>query len=154
MKDWKWLCLCPEFSDCNAFSFGQWFESIRVRFESFEKQVIKFARSRVANSPTGHSPAGCIKVMPGSPRTHQCSICPLAFNTFKKLALHSFEAHGIKHVSGLFVAWHIHCSACLKLLWNRERLINHVRYCSKVCKFNMTIRGPVCCVREQMRLTT
>ena len=45
MKDLKWLCLCPDLSGCNAFSFDQWFGFIRVHFKSFKKQVNKFARN-------------------------------------------------------------------------------------------------------------
>ena len=35
------------------------------------------------------------------------------------------------------------CHICLLHFHNRERLLNHVRYRSKVCKFNMQLIGPM-----------
>ena len=34
------------------------------------------------------------------------------------------------------------CPVCLKQFWSRERVVNHIRYRSKVCLANLKLRGP------------
>ena len=36
---------------------------------------------------------------------------------------------------------------CLKEFWTRERVLNHIKYRSKVCRLNLHLRGP--CLSEQ-----
>ena len=49
-----------------------------------------------------------------------------------------FKSHGIIR---LYIDGHIHCPVCLKLFWTRARLLNHLKYRSKVCKLNLVLRG-------------
>ena len=32
-------------------------------------------------------------------------------------------------------------SVCMKQFWSRERLLNHIRYKSKRCRHNLSLRG-------------
>ena len=54
-----------------------------------------------------------------------------------------FKSHGIKDPIRLYINGHIHCPVCLKLFWTRARLLNHLKYRSKVCKINLFLRGIV-----------
>ena len=61
-----------------------------------------------------------------------CDVCPLSFQSQQALALHKFKAHGVKNPIRQYVDG-VHCPVRLKLFWSRERVINHLRYRSKVC---------------------
>ena len=54
-----------------------------------------------------------------------------------------FKKHGVKNIWRQYVGYHVHCPVCLKLFWSRERVLNHIRYRSKVCKHNLLLRGPI-----------
>ena len=40
------------------------------------------------------------------------------------------------------------CPVCLRQFWTRERVVNHVRYRSRVCKANLLLLGPCLSVEE------
>ena len=62
-----------------------------------------------------------------------------------------FSKHGKCNMIGRYVhSNQYHCSVCLKLFWTRERLLNHVRYKSKVCQQNLLLRGPICSEEESL----
>ena len=73
-----------------------------------------------------------------------CSECGACFNTLQKLSLHLFKKHGIRNLWRRYVHEHTHCPVCLRSFWIRERLINHIRYRSVVCKHNVIFRGFRC----------
>ena len=52
--------------------------------------------------------------------------------------------HGAKDCRRLYVYKHVHCAVCFKLFNTRERLINHLRSLSKVCRHNYVLRGFLC----------
>ena len=58
------------------------------------------------------------------------------------MALHRFRKHGIKNVWRSYVNI-THCLVCLKEFGSRERVINHVRFKSKVCQNQLYLRGPL-----------
>ena len=142
-NDLKWLALSPDFESCSGFSFCQWFNYVKEHFKSFKRLVNKFVKSRIANIPVDDAPDERITNVCAVAPVFQCSLCSLSFDTFQKSSLHSFKAHGIRNLWRLLIGHHLHCPICLKQFWSRERLINHVRYRSKVCKLNLQIRGPV-----------
>ena len=43
----------------------------------------------------------------------------------------------------LYIKNHVHCTVCLQHFWSRARLLNHIRYRSKICKYNLILRGTV-----------
>ena len=55
-------------------------------------------------------------------------------------AVHNFTKHGIKCGFRNYVPF-THCLVCMREFWSRERCLNHVKK-SKVCKYNLILRGP------------
>jgi hypothetical protein len=153
LEDLQWLCICPFFDKCREFSFQQWADFLSTNSKSARRELKKFSVLRIANIPKGSG----ISTVVASVAEHECEVCDCKFDTFQKLCLHRFKVHGFKNIWRLYVADHIHCPVCLKIFWNRERLLNHVRYRSKTCRFNLQIRGPVCteeqaaCIDESLR---
>ena len=77
-------------------------------------------------------------------QSHSCVACSESFDSFQKMSLHAFKAHAIKSVWRLYVGESSVCEVCMHQFHTRDRLLNHIRYRSKVCKHNMHIRGPIC----------
>ena len=50
------------------------------------------------------------------------------------MSLHLYKAHRIKNVVRRYIGSEVHCIVCLKQFWTRERLVNHVRFRSCVCR--------------------
>ena len=69
-----------------------------------------------------------------STRPYLCDTCPSTFASHQSLCVHQCKAHGIKNICRRYVGSEIHCVVCMKLFWNRERVVNHVRYRSKICR--------------------
>ena len=80
-----------------------------------------------------------------------CDQCPLQFSSDQAVALHKFKAHGLKNQMRLFVEGS-HCPACFKQFWTRERIANHIRYRSHVCRHNILLRGPCLSVEQADQL--
>jgi len=140
LDDLKWLCVSPEFETCLGFGFGQWENYVRDNPKQFKHKVKKFSRTRIANIPN----PGLNKNIDPAPGSFACTSCDKQFSTFQELCLHQFKSHGARNVWRQYVGYHVHCAVCLKHFWTRERLINHLRYRSKICKQNMILRGPAC----------
>ena len=77
----------------------------------------------------------------------QCDKCTLKFSSEQSLALHRFKAHGLKNQMRQYVDG-THCPVCLRQFWSRERIINHIRYRSQVCRTNIMLHGPCLSVEE------
>ena len=73
--------------------------------------------------------------------THECEMCGNAFRTKQALAVHRFKTHGSKSIERQYLPG-TQCPICLVEFWTRERVINHVRYRSKVCRENLLVRLP------------
>ena len=87
------------------------------------------------------------KVVAPVARLLQCGQCTLKFASEQSRSLHLFKAHGVKnqmrqYVEGTF------CPVCLRQFWTRERVVNHIRYRSQVCKVNLLLAGPCLSVDE------
>ena len=78
----------------------------------------------------------CDRMMPAQPsiKDFHCPHCVACFATHQSLMLHTFKAHNIKNVFRRYVGMESHCVVCLKMFWTRERVVNHIRYRSKVCR--------------------
>jgi len=139
--DLQWLALAPDFSACDGFTLAQWADCIYDKPKRFKKLVLKFSKMRVANIPAHSDKTNCIPVQPSV--SFDCNVCSASFSTFQKLSLHSFKAHGTKSIWRHFVSESHTCEVCLVHFHSRERLLNHIRYRSRICKFNMQIRGPL-----------
>ena len=59
-----------------------------------------------------------------------------------QLSLHEFRVHGIKDSVRLRVPF-TYCLVCLVEFHTRERILNHIRYRSQSCRYNLMLRNPV-----------
>jgi hypothetical protein len=145
ISDLKWLTLSEDFVECSSFSFSEWVDAIKNQPKVFKKRLVKFSRTRLANivEDASGKPSGSPDLSASS-ETMKCDLCDKTFGTLQQLQLHRFKAHGALSVWRLFIGHHTHCPICLKLFWSRERVLNHIKYRSKVCKSNLLIRGHVC----------
>ena len=75
--------------------------------------------------------------------TFDCNMCEASYCTLQQYSLHMFKKHGVKNVMRLYIHGHTHCPVCLRLFWTRPRLLNHIKYTSKICKYNLYMRGTV-----------
>ena len=140
MSDLKWLQLDPSFESGKDFAIGEWIDYVGQYHKQFKKLIMKFSRTRIANVAPVKSDQAELTL---GESLFTCSSCSYQTNTNQKLSLHLFKSHGIKNMWRHYIGDRIHCSVCLKLFWTRERLLNHVRYRSKICKYNLLLRGPI-----------
>ena len=140
-KDLRWLTACEQFADCQGFSLVQWVGVVRDSPKRYKRFLNRFAKSPLANLcdkdedvPRNVSKLGV---------AHECSMCDKSFASFQCLSLHMLKKHCVKNTWRHLVGYHTHCPVCLKHFWTRERLINHIRYRSRTCKYNMQLRGPI-----------
>jgi len=140
MSDLHWFTVSGAFSECCDHSFGEWIESVKATPKFFKREVNKFARSGFANVLITDPKTQAI---PSNPLIFECNLCTSNFDTLQKYNLHLFKKHGIRNPIRLYINNHTHCSVCLKLFWTRARLLNHLKFRSKVCKFNLYMRGTI-----------
>ena len=139
--DLKWLCLSEDFTKRIGQSLPEWIGFMRESPKLFRTRVHKFARCGFANiCLTSERKSACDEV---TDPTFCCNTCDAKFGTCQQLSLHMFKKHGITNMWRLYVGDFVHCPICLKHFWSRERLLNHIRYRSKICKRNLLIRGPI-----------
>ena len=145
-KDLLWLTTCPAFTDGLGLAFGDWCDSIKNKPKYFRLQLKRLIKLRIANIPpeiviaSSTAAADCGQF--------QCDSCSSCFNTFHKLSLHMFKKHDVKNVWRRYVYAHTHCPICMRNFWSRERLINHIRYRSRICRHNIILRGFKCSEEE------
>ena len=89
---------------------------------------------------SGETPAKRCLVGVNSPLS--CLVCHLQFASLQQLSLHMFMSHGMKSHIRLYIKT-TYCSVCLKEFHSRERVLDHIRYRSAVCRANLMLRGPV-----------
>ena len=73
---------------------------------------------------------------------HPCIVCTKSFPSLQSLSLHAFKAHGVKNQCRQYVGAEWHCLVCMKMFWSRERVVNHLRYRSTVCRNHRMINPP------------
>ena len=92
--------------------------------------------------PSGQSGGG----LPSSSEqllTFKCNRtdCIFEADTSQKLAIHMFKVHQVKSIWKNYLGDHVHCPICLKHFHTRERVLNHVRYRSEICRHNLVLRN-------------
>ena len=138
-SDLKWLCGMSTFSSRSGDSFEDWSSYIRANSKPFRVKVKKYATTRFANCycppPAAHS-------SPEQPATFVCSFdgCPFMAPSKQQLSMHLFRIHKVKSVWKNYLGSHLFCPICLKYFHTRERVLNHVRYRSEICRHNLVIR--------------
>jgi hypothetical protein len=136
--DLKWLTFFPCFSQCSAWTFTEWSACVRENRISYQKSVMKTCSLSIANVITQWAKTPAIAVLGES---HNCNHCGKSFRTRQSLAVHRFKTHGIKSIERQYLPL-TQCPICLVEFWTRERVVNHVRYRSYVCRENLLIRPP------------
>jgi hypothetical protein len=106
---------------------------------SFRRIVSQFANSGFANLdvPQNH-PA----LAPPTQGLYACHECGSLHDSFQKFKVHSQSAHGLKDSLSLCVDGPT-CPVCLLFMFNRVRVLEHLRYKSEVCRLNIISRGPI-----------
>ena len=56
------------------------------------------------------------------------------------MALHKFKVHKVKSIWKNYLGDLLFCPICLKFFHTRERVLNHIRYRSEVCRHNLVLR--------------
>jgi hypothetical protein len=136
MSDFRWLSLGPQFSEManKNMSFLDWYELFKSDVSSFGKAIKKWTISPFANIVDTWA-----KALPPtyvSDESYQCNQCSCAFSTFQKLQLHLWKVHKVRNPIGKYINT-THCAICMKEFWTRDRLLNHLKYRSKVCMSNI-----------------
>ena len=140
-RDLQCVCYEPKLSSYANLELSDWVRLVgsSIPFSTIPRIVRMFLKSPFANLSESFSDDAFVG--PTLAFT-SCSDCGLKFGSAQQLALHRFKAHGVKHPIRTYVNT-THCVVCLREFWVRERLINHLRYRSRVCHNNIVMRGPV-----------
>ena len=103
----------------------------------FRGQVKKYAKLRYSNT---YCPIASDVYLP--PVTVHCTVegCSYTAGSRQRMAVHMFKVHNIKSVWKLYVGDLLFCPICLKYFHTRERVLNHIRYRSEVCRHNLVLR--------------
>ena len=136
-EDLKWLCSSSVYSAASSRSFSEWAEYTKGNGKYFRGQVKKYAKLRYADTYCSKS----FTITPGV-NSQACTIdgCRFVCDSRQKMGLHVFKVHGIKSVWKQYVGNLLFCPICLKYFHTRERVLNHVRYRSEICRHNMVLR--------------
>ena len=137
-SDLQWLTFFPGFEHCVDWTFVDWCGFVKDNRTSYQKLVMKSCSLRLANVVTQWAVSPAIAVLG---ETHTCSFCEAPFRTRQALAVHRFKVHGAKSIERQYLAG-TRCPICMVEFWTRERVVNHVRYRSKVCRENLLVRPP------------
>ena len=132
--------MSPQFSTGVSYNVSQWRDFFVGHGPVCFKWVTQYCKSPIANvissvEKNDNVPAGPLM-------THKCNICDKSFMSVQQLSLHEFRVHGLKDQIYLCVP-ETHCTVCLREFHTRERILNHVKYRSYTCRYNLLIRGPV-----------
>ena len=140
--DLRWLCGHEKFSECIDRPFNDWMQYVTDSPKVFRKAVKAYAKTRYANIPNVQA---AVYTNTGNGQQLFCGFdgCTYACMTKQQLHLHEFKIHSIKCRWKLYVGNCTHCTVCLKFFGSRERVLNHVRYRSSVCRHNLLVRGNV-----------
>ena len=138
VRDLRWLCCSPQFSDAIGWSLQEWVDHIKVSPRAAANSIRNYCKSPFANICTQWAVS---KVLQTFAQPIQCSCCGRISKSLQSHAVHMFRKHGIKCSFRRYVA-QTHCMVCLREFWSRENCINHAKK-SKVCRYNLILRGPL-----------
>ena len=143
MADLKWISSSEKCAHLAEATFEDWAAEIKGNRKGFIGNIKKFSKLRYANTlippiePNGGGPPSSSE----QPLTFNCTLCNFESDTCQKLAIHKFKVHKVKSVWGNYLGDHVHCPICLKHFHTRERVLNHVRYRSEICRHNLVLRN-------------
>jgi len=136
--DLRWLTLCNEYSQCYGFCLKQWRDHFANNVHTHSRRIRQHCYSPVANivSTSVEQPS-----LVGTAPDSYCPDCDKAFHSQQQLALHRFRTHGYKDPVRMSAPFTF-CLVCLREFHTRERVLNHLRYRSKTCKYNLMLKAP------------
>ena len=157
--DLGWLCMSPTYGDsrhnfhgheikCIDMTFVQWCGFLACDLKGHAKRIKKWGATPAANIVASWATSHALRQI-ADPVF--CETCSAAFDSNQKLHLHMFKKHGIKHPIRRYVTG-THCTICLKEFWNRERVINHLKYKSHYCRNALMIGSPLVSESEAVDL--
>ena len=136
------------FSSGASFStLEEWAKQVALIGKKFHKVIGKISANPLLNIPLvgeDQVPVGLssLALGEGGIYMHPCTVCEKSFPTLQKMTLHAFKTHGVKNIYRQYVGSNWHCLVCMKMFWSRERVVNHIRYRSKVCRTQMLTNPP------------
>ena len=128
-SDLQWLSSCPVYSIVHRLNFNTWCDIIEENPKFFKRRFVKLRIAKIPLAVDATKPVICSHSVSSA-----CSECPMVSDSFQSLSLHMFEKHGLRNLWRRYVHMHTRCPICLCFFSNRERLINHIRHRSKICK--------------------
>ena len=140
LNDLRWCCARPKLADYATYDLSSWISLLRSGspWSRLLRLFRMYLKSPFANlSVTWDSD----KVVAPIVMRVSCDLCTMKFRSEQALALHRYKVHGFKNYMRQFVQG-THCPVCLKQFWTRERIINHLRCRSHVCRNNLLLAGP------------
>jgi hypothetical protein len=149
-NDFQWLCGLDVYTPYIKYSLPQWMDLIAINPKLFIKNVRNYSLTPLAN--IFYNVVSPLK----GPKLNNnilCHYCDVYFPSNQQHALHMFKAHRIKNPIRLYISTN-HCTVCLKMFHTRERVLNHLRYRSHICRSNLLLKDPVLSVEEADILDT
>ena len=107
--------------------------------------------SRPLNLLTLMSPCAFPLVAPPLFVNSLCNDCGKCFNSVQKLAVHKKVKHGARDPIDLLVDT-VFCPVCMLYFHDRKRLLNHLKYRSRLCKLNLLADGPLISPERALQL--
>ena len=150
--DLAWLCLSPKYGTascrfdnedtpvkCCNMSFSQWCRYLSLDLRGHSNSIKKWCATPVANIVAAWASTPALNMVA---EPTYCDRCSVSFDSKQKLYLHMFKKHQIKHPVRRYVDG-THCTICMKEFWSRERLLNHLKYKSDVCRLSLMTKNPI-----------
>ena len=138
----------PSFSSGALFtSLVEWASHVATIGKKFFKVIAQISLHPLLNVPLVGDRVGAVghaslALGEGGVYLHPCTMCEKSFPTLQKMTLHAFKTHGVKNIYRQYVGPNWHCLVCMKMFWSRERVVNHIRYRSKICRNQMLTKPP------------
>ena len=138
-SDLVWFSCSGFFADPLCASVPCAFNHISRDSSSFVRALRRYSATRYANFDV---PMSIPSIAPPLFLNSTCTICGKCFNSFQKLALHKKVKHGYRDPVDRLVdtVW---CPICMLYFHDRIRLLNHLKYRSKLCQLNLFLSGPL-----------
>jgi len=137
------LELHPLLSQGKDFCTLQEWASHIAKYRNFRKVIAKVCAHGLLNISEEANECALGPPLSGPClRPLACEHCFRVFFSPQALAAHRSRVHGAKSIWRRYVRSEVHCLVCLRLFWTRERVINHIRYRSEVCRHEYAVDPP------------
>lgn len=139
LGDLRWLSHGSFWGHTCIDDFSALHNAVADNPRGFSRRLKAYCREPFANLMHEVPKRPCLQHLNGG---ITCDLCGTWFSSLQQLRLHEFKAHSRRNHLRLHICT-THCSVCLKEFHTRERVLNHVKYRSAVCRANLILRGPL-----------